>query len=83
MSTLTDPEEMDDSANDKTRLSTSFSFVSSIRFIGFWAAVVLPFLYVPLLTSGLDTPGQQQTFLLLLAANVVALFFGHRYRNRA
>ena len=82
MSTLTNPNEMDGSEDDETRLSSSFSFVSSIRFIGFWAAVVLPFLYVPLLANGLETSGQLQTFLLLLAANIVALLFGHHHRKR-
>jgi hypothetical protein len=49
-----------------------------LRFLAFWAAVALPFLYLPLLLGGLD--GQQATvFLALLALNVVALVLGHEY----
>ncbi|WP_254663274.1 hypothetical protein [Haladaptatus sp. W1] len=79
MSMITDSNDVD---GDETHLSSPHSFVSSIRFIGFWAAVMLPFLYVPLLVNGLDTAGQQQTFFLLLLSNVVALVFGHRHRER-
>ncbi|WP_152042073.1 hypothetical protein [Salinigranum salinum] len=47
-----------------------------LRFVGFWAAVALPFLYLPLLISGLD--GQETlVFGLLLALNAVALVIGH------
>lgn len=84
MSTITNSDEVEDPPDgDEARLSTRYSFVSSVRFIGFWGAVVLPFLYVPLLVSGLDTAGQKETFALLLALNIVALFFGHRHRERA
>ncbi len=49
-----------------------------LRFIAFWAAVALPFLYLPLLVGGLR--GQQVTvFVGLLFANVVALVIGHEH----
>jgi hypothetical protein len=49
-----------------------------LRFISFWAAVALPFLYVPLLAGGLE--GQQAfVFVSLLAANAAALVVGHEY----
>jgi hypothetical protein len=49
-----------------------------LRFVAFWAAVALPFLYVPLLAGGLE--GQQATvFAGLLLANVVALVLGHEH----
>lgn len=51
-----------------------------LRFVGFWAAVALPFLYVPLLLDGLE--GQQTlVFGALLAANALALVVGHGYRR--
>jgi hypothetical protein len=51
-----------------------------LRFVGFWAAVALPFLYLPLLLSGLE--GQETlVFGLLLAANAVALVVGHGHRR--
>jgi hypothetical protein len=51
-----------------------------LRFVGFWAAVALPFLYLPLLLSGLEG---QETFVfgLLLAANALALVVGHGHRR--
>ncbi|MFB6142322.1 MAG: hypothetical protein ABEJ30_03145 [Halorientalis sp.] len=49
----------------------------------FWAAVVLPVVYLPLLATGLD----ERTMLLfvgLLALNCLALVFGHAHnRDRA
>ncbi|MFB6103047.1 MAG: hypothetical protein ABEJ73_10835 [Haloplanus sp.] len=49
-----------------------------LRFIAFWVAVALPFLYVPLLVGGLD--GQQPTvFAALLLANAVSLVIGHEH----
>lgn len=82
MSTIIAPDELGDSSDDGERRSSfPYSVVTSLRFLGFWGAVVLPFLYIPLFISGLDTAGQQQTFILLLVLNVVALVFGHRYRT--
>ena len=54
--------------------------IGPIRFVGFWAAVALPFLYVPLLFDGIDG-GRALVFLGLLVANVVALVVGHDYRR--
>jgi hypothetical protein len=51
-----------------------------VRFVGFWAAVALPFLYVPLLFDGIDG-GRVLVFLGLLVANAVALVVGHDYRR--
>ena len=49
--------------------------------IGFWTAVALPFLYVPLLVTGLGTMPRRITFVGLLALNVTALIVGHRYKR--
>lgn len=49
-----------------------------LRFVSFWTAVALPFLYLPLLYGGLE--GQQAyVFALLVAINVVTLLLGHEY----
>ncbi|PSQ60949.1 MAG: hypothetical protein BRD23_01210 [Halobacteriales archaeon SW_9_67_25] len=48
--------------------------------LGFWAAVVLPLGYLPLLYGGL-TDGQATLFLGLLALNVVCLVLGREYRR--
>jgi len=50
-----------------------------IRFVAFWVAVALPFLYLPLLVGGLEG-SEPIAFGALLAANVVALVVGHGYR---
>ena len=47
----------------------------------FWSAVVLPFLHLPLLASGLQTGSSQTAFVGLLALNVVAAVVGHRYHD--
>ncbi|MFB6154787.1 MAG: hypothetical protein ABEJ22_02760 [Haloferacaceae archaeon] len=52
----------------------------SFRFVAFWIAVGLPFLYLPLLYGGLD--GERWiVFVALLAANVFALLLGHDYHR--
>jgi DMSO/TMAO reductase YedYZ heme-binding membrane subunit len=49
-----------------------------LRFVGFWAAITLPFLYLPLLYSGLQ--GEEVVvFLGLLGLNAFALVAGHDY----
>ena len=49
-----------------------------LRFVGFWAAVALPFLYLPLLYGGLQ--GHEVTvFLGLLALNALSIVAGHGY----
>ena len=49
-----------------------------IVFIAFWLAIALPFLYVPLLVTGLVTH-YMEAFLLLILLNLVALIIGHQY----
>jgi hypothetical protein len=49
-----------------------------IRFVAFWVAIALPFLYLPLLAGGLH--GTEPTvFVALVAVNLVALVVGHGY----
>jgi len=55
--------------------------LSPVRVLSFWAAVALPFLYLPLLASGLDSSSVTIAFLALLAANAVTLFVGHPHRR--
>lgn len=53
--------------------------VGTCRTVGFWTAVGLPFLYVPLLTVGLDSTQDLLLFLVLLLVNVAALFAGRNH----
>lgn len=52
-----------------------------VRVASFWAAIVIPFLHVPLLLTGIETPSETVAFLALLALNVVALVLGHSHNN--
>lgn len=64
--------------------ASSFSFPalrSGIQAIAFWSAIALPFLYIPLLFSGLTSTAQILAFVALVALNIAALYFGHRYRQ--
>ena len=51
-----------------------------LRFVAFWAAVALPFLYLPLLAGGLEG-GQLAAFASLLGLHLLTLVVGHGYRQ--
>ncbi|SDQ87562.1 hypothetical protein [Natronobacterium texcoconense] len=57
------------------------SLAPSIRKVGFWAGIGLPFLHVPVLLTGLSTSIETLVFLGLLALNLGALYVGHSYRR--
>lgn len=48
--------------------------------LGFWAAVVLPFVYVPLIVAGVHTTSEAAAVAVLVTVHVLALVVGHRYR---
>lgn len=49
--------------------------------VAFWSAIALPFLYLPILVSGLESTAQLTAFLALLALHTVAIVSGHRYNR--
>jgi hypothetical protein len=49
----------------------------------FWVAVALPFLYVPLLASGVSSDAERTALATLLALNVATLYVGHGHRPGA
>ena len=51
------------------------------QFLSFWIAIALPFVHLPLLAQGLGDPDVTLVFLLLLGANVFALYVGHGYKQ--
>lgn len=70
----------DDGGGDRTPTTTdslATAPLARLRSLAFWCAIVLPFLHVPLLTSGLATPGERRAFVALLGVNAVALYVGH------
>lgn len=72
-----DPSDAD--AGMLERLAPAFA--RSLRVASFWAAIVLPFLYVPLLATGLSDATETITFLGLLGMNLLTLYVGHPYRG--
>lgn len=50
----------------------------SAKTVAFWAAVLLPLTYLPLLYEGL-AQGEQTLFAALLACNLFALIAAHDY----
>lgn len=72
----------DDDGDRETLQPDSQSTVAPARALqelAFWSAVVLPFLHVPLLATGLSTAAERTAFGALLALNAVALYAGHAY----
>jgi hypothetical protein len=51
----------------------------AVQRVGFWAAVGLPAVYLPLLATGLKTPADGAVFATLLVANVAGLVVGHEH----
>jgi len=53
---------------------------STIRSISFWSAILLPLVYLPLLSGGLG-PQTGYIVLGLLALNLIALLVGHNHTH--
>ena len=53
--------------------------LNPIKQFAFWSAIVLPFLYLPLLATGLESQSVLIAFVVLVSLNVCALLVGHRY----
>ncbi len=52
--------------------------LQGLTVVSFWAAIVLPFTYFPLLLGGL-TGGELFLFVALVAINALAFVLGHDY----
>lgn len=61
--------------------SPSVGIVSAIQAGAFWGAVLLPFIYLPLLATSLDSLNEQLLFASLLSLNVILLIVGHSHRT--
>lgn len=73
-----EPSAAPEDGSDRPRLERTVPLAAApIRRIGFWAAIVLPFCYVPLLAYGLTSWPLLAAFLALVAVNLVALYVGH------
>lgn len=71
----------DEQSTDRARLERILpQLAGTVRVASFWTAIVLPFMYVPLLATGLSTAAETTTFLGLLGVNLLALYAGHSHR---
>ncbi|ATW88954.1 hypothetical protein halTADL_2207 [Halohasta litchfieldiae] len=68
-----------DSVTDAARRGT-LALEASIRGVSFWAAILLPLVYLPLLSGGLE-PQTGYIVIGLLALNLIALFVGHSHTH--
>lgn len=75
-SSITDPGYLREVIADQ---SVPKLFLRPLRRISFWAAIVLPFMHLSLLTAGLESRSRLTAFVSLLGLNVVALYFGQQY----
>lgn len=69
------------STNEHTPAARTSFLPEPVRAGAFWLAVLLPFLSVGLLVGGIGTTMEYLLFVVLVAANVVALIAGHGYRR--
>lgn len=79
---VTDDDEERISVDENSSLIDRMTSESTRRVtcaLAFWTAVVLPFLHIPLLASGLEASSEWYAFLTLLALNAAALYVGHDY----
>lgn len=55
--------------------------LSALRGASFWSAVVLPFVAVAVLASGVESTVEWLLFVALLVLNGFSLYLGHSYRE--
>ena len=67
-------------AESPPQAAHSLSLTQSIRWLGFWAAIVLPAVYLPVLSLGIGTH-TGAVFLGLLGCQLLALLAGHQYKR--
>lgn len=52
------------------------------RAVAFWSAIALPFVYVPLLLTGVESTTESLVVLRLVALNAVFVVAGHSHRHQ-
>lgn len=61
-------------------VSSVATLLKPLEAVGFWAAIALPFLYVPLLATGVSERSSQLAALLLIGLHVAALVVGRHHK---
>jgi len=85
-SAVSSPAEAGEATAGRHRLAALYDqyrgvFTTPLEVVGFWSAVALPFLYMPLLLTGISSQAELLTFLGLLVLNLAALLAGHDHRR--
>lgn len=65
--------------DDRWTVAKPPSLPAPLKAGAFWTAVLMPFLALGVLASGLGSPLEYLAFTALLVANVLALVAGHDY----
>lgn len=60
---------------------TAPGLATPIRAAGFWTAIGMPVLYVPVLATGLSSSFDGLLFLALVVGHLLALYVGHAHRR--
>ncbi|WP_255148765.1 hypothetical protein [Halorarius halobius] len=83
MSTSSPSTQVRETLRDARGLQLTQVLRRPVEALAFWAAVLLPFAYVPLLVGGFgfDPSSSVALFGALLVANVVALLVGHDHNR--
>jgi len=86
-SAIGSPSDASETSGGRTRLAGLYdqyqdhALTTPVEVLGFWSAVALPFLYLPLLFTGISSDAELLTFVGLLALNVAALLAGHGHKR--
>jgi hypothetical protein len=64
-----------------TVTSPGVGLISVLQAGAFWGAVLLPFVYLPLVFVGLDSLQRQLLFASLVSLNIILLIVGHTHRD--
>lgn len=81
-STHIDPrsDSADASLDERIRAVLARSYVlDPLQQVSFWCAIALPFLYAPLLATGIESTAELWALLGLVLVNVLAAAVGHGY----
>lgn len=81
MSTMSPSTQVRETLRDSRAARLSALLRRPVEALAFWAAIVLPFVYLPLLVGGFETTTDLLLFAGLIVANVVALLVGHDHNR--
>lgn len=81
MSTMSPSTPITETLSDSWVAQLSDLLRRPVEALAFWAAVALPFVYLPLVASGFESPTGALFFVALVVVNVLALLVGHGYKR--